>query len=466
MIDMSLVEAATILSARRDGPDGRFRGVSIDTRTLEPGMLYVALPGERVDGHDFVAEAARRGAAAALAMRAEGTGLPTLIVSDTRTALGPLAAAWRARFAVPVVGITGSNGKTTVKEMTAAILRTTGPVLATRGNLNNDIGMPLTVFQLAPEHVAAVIEMGANHVGEIAYLADIARPDVAVITNCGPAHLEGFGTIDDVARAKGEIVSALTAHGTAVLNMDDAYFAYWCELAHPRKMISFGLDPKADVTAAWRADAGGSVLDMNIAGVEVQVHLALPGEHNVRNALAASAAAFAAGASVQGIAEGLARAGTVAGRLQTKQVACGARLIDDTYNANPASFNASLEVLGGFGGEAWLVLGDMAELGDRSEALHVEAGLAARKAGVARLFATGPMTAHTVRAFGSGAAHFESRETLAEALDEAMKASMTPVSTGGALTVLLKGSRSMGMEKVVQMLEADLETDDVCKAGA
>ncbi|MGI9333795.1 MAG: UDP-N-acetylmuramoyl-tripeptide--D-alanyl-D-alanine ligase, partial [Gammaproteobacteria bacterium] len=290
MIEMSLSEAAAVLSARRDGADRRFRGVSIDTRTLEQGALYVAIPGEHVDGHDFVGEAARRGAVAALAMRAEGTGLPTLIVSNTRAALGPLAAAWRARFALPVsavdgrprsgvtvVAVTGSNGKTTVKEMIAAALRTTGPVLATRGNLNNDVGMPLTLFELGPEHVAAVIEMGANHAGEIEYLSTIAKPDVAVITNCGPAHLEGFGTIEDVARAKGEIVSGLSSEGTAVLNADDAYFDLWRELAGSRTVVSFGLDARADVTARWRADAGASVLDLDLAGQRVEVRQQLLG---------------------------------------------------------------------------------------------------------------------------------------------------------------------------------------------
>lgn len=446
MIRMHLSEAARVLEAKHVGRDAGFAGVSTDSRALERDNLFVALHGPHFDGHAFLDQAMQRGAAAALVDRAVETALPSLRVQDTRTGLGQLAAAWRARHTMPLVAVTGSNGKTTVKEMIAAILGQRGPLLVTQGNLNNDIGVPLTLLRLERTHRHAVIEMGANHPGEISYLTRIARPTVALITNAGPAHLEGFGSIEGVARAKGEIYQGLSMGGIAVINSDDVYAPLWRELADAHRMMTFGLQAPADVRAEWRQESSGSALQLLTPEGATEVKLSLPGRHNVMNALAAAAAALAAGAALSDIKKGLEAMRPVHGRLERTTGIKGAELIDDTYNANPASLQAALDVLAACATRKWLVLGDMGELGEDAAALHERAGEWARAAGVEALYATGELSRHAARAFGAGSEHFANHAALIAALTGRLE------RENGGVTILVKGSRSAHMEEVVAAL--------------
>jgi UDP-N-acetylmuramoyl-tripeptide--D-alanyl-D-alanine ligase len=448
MIAMRLSEACAVLNAEMHGTDVDILGVSTDTRTVQSRQLFVALHGPRHDAHDFLDAAAIAGAAAALIDREVTSPLPFIKVADTRRALAQLAAHWRADFPIPVVAVTGSNGKTTVKEMTASILSQRGTVLATRGNLNNDIGVPLTIFDLGPEHDFAVIEMGANHPGEIAQLCRIARPTVAVITLCAPAHLEGFGSIEGVARAKGEIFAGLPDDGLAVLNADDPYVDLWRKLAGKRRVTTFGLNHDADVSARMLAsdDPGRTVFTMKTPRGEATVHLHLPGRHNVMNALAAGACALAAGVDMDAVCAGLESMRAVAGRLVIGQGYRGARIIDDTYNANPSSMKAAIDVLVGYPGEHWLVLGDMGELGAEAASLHYDVGEYARARGVQRLFGLGELSRQSVAGFGSGGRQFADAENLIDALRPGL---------GSAINVLVKGSRAMRMERIVQALKEE-----------
>ena len=433
-------------------PSGVLVGVSTDTRTLAAGELFIALRGPNHDGHDWLAAARERGACAALVERRLPVPLPQLVVTDTRRALGQLAAAWRTRFAGLVLAVTGSNGKTTVKEMLAAILRQRGPVLATRGNLNNDIGLPLMLLQLRPEHGCAVLEMGASHAGEIAWLASLARPDVALVNNAGAAHLEGFGGLEGVARAKGELYAALPRGGTAVINADDAFASYWRTVGGARRVISFGLEKVADVSAGVELSATGARLQLRTPQGRAQAQLSVPGRHNVMNALAASACALAAGVGLKDISAGLAAFTPAPGRLASLPGAAGSRVMDDTYNANPSSLAAALAAVAAQPGEHWLVLGDMFELGADASRLHAACGTQARAAGFSRLFTLGEHSAEAARAFGSGALHFgQDAEGLARAVLEILDPQVT---------VLVKGSRGMKMERVVQRLVESRETDD------
>jgi len=433
------------------GADREFEAVSTDTRALSGGELFVALRGPNFDAADFISQAERLGAAGALVERRTECDLAQVEVDDTRQALGDLARSWRSGFVLPVIGITGSNGKTTVKEMCASIMRIhygdAAAVLATRGNLNNDIGLPLMVLELRDSHRAAVFEMGASAAGEINYLAGIAAPHIGVLTNAGPAHLEGFGSIDGVAQAKGELFDALADDGIAIINHDDVYYSSWRERCTGRRVISFGLHPDADVRAKGirAADDGCMAFELCVGGDVVSVHLPMPGEHNIRNALAAAAAALAAGVSVVSIQAGLSAARNVGGRLLSVSSASGAQLFDDSYNANPASLKAAIAFLATQPGETWLILGDMGELGPESEQLHRDCGLAARKAGLSRLLCVGDLAGAAATAFGSGGRSFGSREELVSAISNELAA---------GITVLVKGSRSMGMEKVVAGLAA------------
>lgn len=444
MIRMRLGEAAALIGSSAIGDDVTFAGVGTDSRTISPGALFVAVRGPNFDGHEFVESARRRGAAAALVERAPDAPIPFVLARDPVLALGELAAAWRNRLRdLVLVGVTGSNGKTTVKEMTAAILRTfAGPVSATRGNLNNQIGVPLTLCELGVEHRAAVVEMGANHHREIAALTTLARPCVGVVTQCAPAHLEGFGSIEGVARAKGELFEHLPDDAVAVVNADDRYAGLWRRLAAPRRCISFGAGADADVRV--RAAPGGGRLRLDTPVGAVEVDLALSGAHNAVNAAAAAAAAIAAGTDREAIRSGLAGVRPARGRLESKRGLRGAEIIDDSYNANPVSLQAGLGVLGARPSPRWLVLGDMAELGAEAASLHADAGRDARSHGVDRLLAIGELSAEAARAFGRGATHFESCAALVERLREELP--------DGA-TVLVKGSRSMAMERVVDAIE-------------
>ncbi len=444
MMTMQLSEAAEVLAGRCVSADVLFHGVCTDTRQLQQGSLYVALQGPNHDGHDYLDAARERGAAAAAVSRITHTSLPLLEVDDTRLALGRLAAYWRTQFTLPVVAVTGSNGKTTVRSMTHAILSRAGRSLATQGNLNNDIGLPLTLFRLTPEDRYAVLEMGANHPGEIDYLTAIAQPDIAVVTNAGPAHLEGFGDVAGVARSKGEVFARLGPQGVAIINADDHYAPLWRELAAHCSIVDFGLQADAAVHARWQGDVSGSRVSLFTPWGDTEFHLPLPGRHNVMNALAASAAALAAGAGLDAVSQGLASLSPVTGRFTIHRLPQDITVIDDTYNANPGSLQAAIDVLATAGGETWLVLGDMGELGHGALDLHREAGFRARAAGVDRLFSLGELSRAAAESFGGNAAAFDTLEELVTALRGAVH--------GGGLHVLVKGSRRMYMERIVEAL--------------
>lgn len=446
MIHMQVAEAAAALQAQCSDGERTFTGCSTDSRSCQREQLFVALKGPNHDGHEHVSEAGRRGAAAALVSRSVDAPMPMIRVADTLQALGRLAALWRDRFDIPIIGVTGSNGKTTVKEMLAAILRSGSSLLATRGNLNNEIGLPLTLMELNADHRLAVIEMGANHPGEIARLARLARPHVGVITQCAPAHLEGFGSIEGVAHAKGELLSNLDADGIAVINADDVFAPMWRRLAGSRRCLSFAIDSAADVRARWHQESTGSRIEMSTPAGPVALRLALPGRHNVANAAAAAAAAVAIGAAPEAIVSGLEQMRPVPGRLQPKIIDGDICIIDDTYNANPASLKAGLEVLAAFPGRHWLVLGDMAELGDEAPGYHREAAQLVRDYHIDRLLTVGELSRLTTASYGEGAHHHASLDALVASLGE----SLQPHTT-----VLVKGSRSMGMERVVAALTSE-----------
>jgi UDP-N-acetylmuramoyl-tripeptide--D-alanyl-D-alanine ligase len=437
---MSLSLLADTLKATHHGRDAVFTGVSTDTRTLARGELFVALTGPNFDGHDFLSEAIAAGAAGALFERALETPLPYVETPNTRRALGAFAAFWRSQFKIPLIAVTGSNGKTTVKEMLAAILAPRGKGCVTRGNLNNDIGVPLTLLRLRADDAYAVIEMGMNHRGEIDYLTRLARPTVALITNAGEAHLAGLGSVAAIAQAKGEIFAGLAADGTAVINADDVHSELWKGLAAPRRVVTFGLDRKADVSAEVALEGDGCALRLKTPAGNLDARLPLLGKHNALNALGATATALAAGAALPEVRAGLAKLKPVPGRLEMKPGINGTRVIDDSYNANPASLAAGLQVLREFPGERALVLGDMAELGPTAVTLHRHAGEFARDLGIQRLFALGDLSRHAVESFGHGARHFDNPETLVEALRDCLH---------GEMTLLVKGSRVMRMERVV-----------------
>jgi UDP-N-acetylmuramoyl-tripeptide--D-alanyl-D-alanine ligase len=444
MMAMQLSEAARVLDARLSGENIAFRGISTDTRKLAPGSLYVALQGPNFDGHAFVDDARDQGAAAAAVSRRCDSLLPQMEVTDTRLALGQLGAFWRQQFSLPVVAITGSNGKTTVRAMIESILSTCGRVLSTQGNLNNDIGLPLTLARLGPEDQYAVLEMGANHHGEINYLAGLAQPSIAVVTNAGPAHLEGFGDVEGVARAKGELFIRLGASGTAIINADDDFAPLWRSLASHCRIVEFGIDADAGVTAEWSGDIRGSDVRLRTDRGEIDFRLPLPGRHNIMNALAACAVSLAAGADLAAVRRGLESLSAVAGRFNVHVLSDDITLIDDTYNANPESLQAALEVLTLSGDDSWLVLGDMGELGATAAGLHAAVGRKARAAGVTRLYGLGELAGQAVAAFDGPGGAFS---TLDELLD-AMRAELS-----GPLHILVKGSRSMRMERVVAALD-------------
>ena len=448
---MQLTEAAAALGGRTSGRDVRFTGVSTDSRTLSEGDLFVALRGERFDGHDFLKAAAAAKAAAAMvdsAYRGE-VPLPALVVGDTRRSLGELARTWRARFAPALVAVTGSNGKTTVKEMLAAILRRhAGPgeaeraVLATRGNLNNDIGVPLTLLALRHAHRWCAIELGMNHKGEIAHLAGIARPTVALVNNAQREHLEFLRSVEEVAAENASVYDALPADGVAVINADDPHAAFFRSRAGKRRMVEFGL-AGAMVTGRYRLERLSSEIRLQTPLGEADATLAIPGLHNVRNALAAAACAVAVGIPARAIAEGLGAFRPYSGRLQVKKTAGGATVIDDSYNANPDSVRAAIDVLASCPPPTALVLGDMGEVGEHGAEFHREVGAYARAKGVSQLLVLGEATRHAVDAFGEGARRFETVEDL--------------VSQLKSQTVLVKGSRFMRMERVVAALTGAAE---------
>ena len=454
---MTLRQAAVAIGARADG-DVVFEAVATDSRKLPRRALFVALRGEHFDGHDFVATVAAEGAAAAMvdsawAASARACPIPLLVVADTRAGLGALAAHWRSRFTLPLIGITGSNGKTTVKEMCAAIMRAQQhlcgegdqAVLATGGNFNNDIGLPLTLLGLNAAHRAAVIEMGMNRPGEITYLTGLAQPTVAVVTNAQRAHLQGVGSVAAIAREKGCIYDGLGAAGVAVVNADDPHADYWRTRNAQRRVISFGLSAAADVSAQVRFHGFGAVLQVSTPDGRFELRLQVPGEHNVRNALAAITACTAAGASLEAVIAGLEGFTGTKGRLQPVPGVSGCTVVDDSYNANPDSVRAAIDVLATTPGRKILVLGDMGEIGDTSAQLHDEIGGYAKSKGIDALFALGDMSAVAARNFADGGQHFRTVDALLKALRPRVN---------DDTVVLVKGSRFMRMERVVEALTA------------
>ncbi len=449
-MELQLAEIAALLQAEYNGDEGVVNSISIDTRTLKAGALYIAIKGERFDGHDFVKQAEQAGASALLVEKKLVSELPQLLVEDTRLALAEIAGVWRDSMPVKVVGVTGSNGKTTVKELMATILSVADGTLFTQGNLNNDIGVPLTLLRLQLEHRYAVIEMGANHLGEIAYTSAYAKPDVAVINNVGAAHIEGFGDLQGVARTKGEMIANVPEDGAVVLNRDDAFFEYWLGLAGQRKVVSFGLHEQADVRAQqidMKIEDGVFVTQFELCldGQSHPMRLHLAGEHNVKNALAATAACLQLGIEIAQIRRGLSLMKPVAGRLQPLIGQQGEIIINDSYNANPSSMQAALQVLMQCPGEPWVAMGAFGELGVDSVAMHREMGELMKQMGVQRLWAVGEDAAETVVGFADGGRFFQSHEDLIAA----MQAELT-----GQQTILIKGSRAQQMEKVSAALAA------------
>ncbi len=444
MIEDTLAAAAHIMNGTLLGADRSFAGVSTDSRTLGRDELFFALQGPNFDGRAFVSIAAEMNAAAAVLPEALDVDIPQITVEDTRLALGTLAGSWRKRMSAKVIGITGSNGKTTVKAILANCLSLSAETLATRGNLNNDIGLPLMLLSLSEKHRYAVIEMGANHAGEIAYLTSLAEPDVVMITNAAPAHLEGFGDLDGVASAKGEILQGEVSPAFVVLNADDPYFAYWNSLLAGDTVISFGVEANASVFAT-DVEADGDMMNfsLHIHAEEIPIRLPLAGMHNVSNACAAAAVLHGLGMDSKQIRQGLESVQAVSGRLRPVERITSLTVYDDSYNANPQSVIAAAEFLAAQPGHNWLVLGDMGELGEDEVLLHKAVGRAAKRLGIDRILATGKLSKNTVKTFGNGGQWYENIDGLVEELQR---------TATKHTNILIKGSRFMEMERVVEAL--------------
>ena len=443
---LSWIALAT--GGRLAGDDRLIDAVATDTRALPQGRaaLFVALKGENFDGHDHVAAAAAGDCVAALVSREVDVAIPQVVVADSERALGELAAAVQRERVTNVLAITGSNGKTSVKTLLLSILDQAGGAYANPGNRNNEIGLPLAVLDAPDDARVAVYEMGAGKPGDIAYLTAIARPDVALVNNIAPAHLERMGSLLGVADTKAAIYDALPADGVAVINADDAFAPYFAERARGRRIVRIGLETSADITARDIHLAGeGSRFELVTPHGEVAIALPMPGRHNVRNALAAAAMALGAGASLEQVRDGLNSVQPVAGRLISHHLRSGAVLVDDSYNANPGSLEAAIDTLAASGDEGWLVLGDMRELGADEVALHAQAGARAKAAGIARLYTLGTLSQAAADAFGAGARGFASHAALADALESALHA---------GVRVLVKGSRGSAMDKIVKSLLA------------
>jgi len=440
-MNATLSFAAEAMNGTLHGSDANFDGVSTDTRTIAEGELFVALSGPNFDGSKFVNQAHNKGAAGAVVATLSNADIAQIEVEDTRIALGQLGAAWLRQHAITVIGVTGSNGKTTLKELIAACLNPIAPTLATEGNLNNDIGMPLMMSRIDASHRYAVLEMGANRAGEIAYLTGLASPDVVVITNAAAAHLEGFGSIEGVAHAKAEILTAEARPKVAVLNADDEYYSYWLSLVEGVDVISFGLNEGADIRADQiETGKGQTHFTMHLLDTTIELTLPLAGAHNVRNACAAAAVASGLDVSAEVIKTSLESVNPVAGRMAPLPGLNGSTLYDDSYNANPLSVIAAAEFIASLGGESWLVLADMLELGDDAERIHRDVGEAIRDSGVTKLFTLGELSASTCDAFGDGASAYTSLDALVKDVTSGLD---------DTVNLLVKGSRGMRMERVV-----------------
>ncbi len=452
---MTLQQALQWLPSARLVGDGalQFQRVHSDTRSLRPGDLFVALKGERFDAHDFLLQASSQGAIAALAQRGLSASQPGLLVDDSLKALGQLAAGWRSQFSLPLVAVTGSNGKTTVTQMIAAILRAWkgDAAFATEGNFNNDIGVPLTLLRLRASHAAGVVELGMNHPGEIAYLAGLAGPTVALVNNAQREHLEFMATVEAVARENGAVITSLPPSGVAIFPADEPYTPVWRALAAPRRVLTFAEQGDADVTASSRWTGCAWQVQANTPEGPLAFLLQVAGRHNVKNALAATACALAAGVPLSAISEGLSAFSPVKGRSRALQLSINGRavtLIDDSYNANPDSVRAAIDVLAELPGPRLLVLGDMGEVGDQGPALHAEVGRHARERGIHQVFTLGEQSLHTSQHFGAGR-HFEGD---LPGLQAAVTAALPELGS-----VLVKGSRFMKMERVVEAITTSLQ---------
>ena len=425
-------------------------GVSTDTRSIHPADLFLALEGPNFDGHKFVQQAAEKGAVALLLSRQVDTQLPYILVADTTLALGLLGAAVKAKVAPKTIGITGSSGKTTVKEMVAAILSRRGKVLATKGNFNNDLGVPMTLLRLEQQHEFAVIEMGANHLGEIAYTTNLVKPDVATIVNVAAAHLEGFGSLLGVARAKSEIFKGLSEKkGLAVVNIDSQFSDYWLGKLKYNKVQTFSAEKQADVYALdiILGLDGCAQFELVTPKGRIAISLSLPGVHNVSNALVAASLALEVGATLQDVRDGLRDMPHVAGRLHVKQLTNQVKVLDDTYNANVGSVNAAIDLLSSFAGRKILVLGDMGELGEKARYYHEKVGEYAKLKGIDKLYTLGVLSRSASDVFADQGHHFSLLESLVEFINQQTLSEQCDIS------ILVKGSRSARMELVVNALE-------------
>ena len=454
---MMLSEIAKAVNGQMLGADTEVFSIGSDSRNIIKNQLFVAIKGEKFDGNTYATEAIKQGAAAVLVSDSQTEARPAVLVKESRLALGLLAKHWRNKFTLPLVAVTGSNGKTTVKEMIAAILSVSNKnVLATQGNLNNDIGMPMTLLKIRKEHAYAVIEMGMSHLQEIDYLTRIAQPTVAVINNAGTAHIGELGSRENIAKAKSEIFAGLHNDGVAVINADDEFADYWKSLNQARKVITFGLSKAADVSATYQTSGNLTHVSLKTPSGKVEFNLAVLGVHNIQNALAASAVAVALGVEITDIAKGLTGFGAVKGRLNWLAGFNGAVLIDDTYNANPDSMKAAIDVLANQNSNPQtstiFVMGDMGELGENAPQMHTDIGAYAKQKKINQLFTFGELSQLAAKEYGASAQHFSSIEVLVEAIKNKMKQSVT---------VLVKGSRFMQMERVVhQLLEKNIEREN------
>ncbi len=443
---VKLSTLASILNGKCLGPDVNYTGLSIDTRSVKPHELFIAIRGEKFDGHHFIELAKQRGAAAAVVDHAIDTDLPLVFVQDTRKALGEWAKHHRSQFSIPIIALTGSSGKTTTKEMIRSVLAEAGPVLTNFKNFNNDVGLPLTLLNLNTQHRYAVIEMGANHAGEIEYLTQLTQPNVAMITNIGPAHLQGFGSMSGVAEAKAEIFSGLVKNGVAIINADDKFADTLQKKSANFRIVRFGLSDTADFSATnMQMDADGKTSFLLHApnAKEMMVSLSLPGQHHVLNALAAAAAASQVGIELSHIKSGLEKMQPVPGRVIVSKTKTGATLIDDSYNANPSSVAVALKLLAHYAGQRIFVMGDMGELGQNAEDYHRQMGQLAKELNIDAVFTYGDLSIETARAFGANAEHYSNHQALILALKPHLQKNVT---------ILIKGSRSAQMEKVAAAL--------------
>ena len=446
---MHLSTAANITMGSLIGPDVLFQGVSTDSRTLSTGDLFVAIPGENFDGHKYLVSAQKNGASGALVEhKVDCSNLSQLVVEDTTIALGDIASEWRDRFDIPVIGITGSNGKTTVTAMVAEILKVAHQPLFPQKSFNNQWGVPLTLLQLSADHTHAVIEMGMNHPGEINYLTNIVKPTAVLINNAAAAHLEGLGSVQNVAEAKSEILNGLVSGGFAVLNVDDPFYSFWKDKAANHKIIRFSLYKDSEVKAEnLYEDLRQSRFDIEIEGVRAKVTLQIPGKHNVANALAAAALTYFSGISLEQISQGLSRVQAVTGRLEFKVSRGGATIVDDSFNANPASMKAAIEVLEKSSGRKVLIVGAMAELGRGGELLHAQVAKDAANAGVDRLVVLTDSNSRDLAGYAKGFGKSVEQYSILEDLVKALKTDDNP-----DVVFLVKGSKSSAMGRVVEAL--------------